>query len=93
MPNVLINIPGSGQRTGTRDGGINPESDSIYVVDAFSSSQGNCKISCESDPKCVSITFYNGKTSYGRCVKNYGSTIRVIQLDAKSGVSSCQPCP
>ena len=93
MPNVLINIPGSGQRTGTRDGGIAPELDSIYVVDAFNTSQGNCKISCESDPKCVSVTFYERKSSsYGRCVKNYGATIRVIQSYSK-GVSSCQPCP
>ena len=92
---MLINIPNSGQRTGTRDGGIAPDLDSIYVADAFQTSKPNCKISCESDPKCVSVTYYDGSTPYnGRCVKNYGPTIRVLSaFYGKTKVSSCQPCP
>jgi len=93
-PNVLISVPGSGQRTGTRDGGIAPDLDSIYVADAFMASKKTCKISCEFDLKCISVTYTEGSfSSYGRCVKNYGPTIRVLSLFTNSGISSCQPCP
>ena len=88
----MISVPGSGNRAGTRDGGIAPEKDSIYVVDAFKASMDICKISCESDPKCVSVT-YNSRSTNQQCVKNYGPTIRVITLPAIAGVSSCQPFP
>ena len=91
---MLINIPGSGQRTGTRDGGINPDLDSIYVADAFKTYQpARCKLACQLDPKCVSVTYTEGSPdgSIGRCVKNYGPTIRVLSLFANSGISSCQP--
>ena len=90
----MISVPGSGQRTGTRDGGIDPNMDSIYVADAFQTSKSSCKRACEYDPKCVSVTYTEGSTSgNGRCVKNYGPTLRVLSLFANSGVSSCQPCP
>jgi len=93
-PNVLIHVPGSGQRTGTRDGGITPDLDSIYVADEFKNSKLGCKRSCQYDPKCVSVTYTEGSSSSnGRCVKNYGPTIRVLSLFANSGISSCQPCP
>ena len=92
-PNVLINVPGSGQRTGTRNGGINPNLDSIYVADSFKISKDNCKRNCEIDPKCVSVTYTEHSQYFwmGKCVKNYGPTIRVLPLPANSGVSSCQP--
>ena len=92
-PNVLINVPGSGQRTGTRDGGIEPALDSIYVADAFQCNERKeCKKSCQLDPKCVSVTYTEGSSSNtGSCVKNYGPTIRVLSLPTNSGVSSCQP--
>ena len=93
-PNVLINVPGSGLRTGTRDGGISPKLDYIYVADAIVGSKSNCKIACQLDPKCVSVTYTEGSSSSnGRCVNNYGPTIRVLPLADNSGVSSCQPCP
>ena len=90
----MISVPGSGQRTGTRDGGIAPDLDSIYVADAFTAVKINCKRSCKMDPKCVSVTYTEGsKANNGRCVKNYGPTIRVLPLPANSGISSCQPSP
>ena len=92
-PNALINAPS--QRTGTRDGGIEPDLDKVYVGDAFSTAdKEQCKQSCQFDPKCVSVTF-NALDSPNPClcVKNYGPTIRVLELFGNSGISSCQPCP
>ena len=92
-PNALINAPS--QRTGTRDGGIEPALDKVYVGDAFSTAdREQCKQSCQFDPKCISVTF-NALDSPNPClcVKNYGPTIRVLSLFGTSGISSCQPCP
>ena len=80
------------QRTGTPHK-IEPTPNKVFVAKVVhGSNQKDCQKSCQSDPRCNSVTL---NLISGDCVLNYGTVVRKLALGANSGVSSafkfCSP--